>query len=200
MAYDAQALERRQRERDGDEPREDLSESEELRRELNRIDVLHVGDDLHEWDELAQLAAAAAVEGLCGRLEFEERILQAKWPFVAEPAQAAHAAVDEQDKNDDTEQSPRDDSRYVLIRCRAHLARVVGIVVVVWGFRHERELGVANGAVRAFELPLAVVVPKLVLASASNVASAASRVGGPVAVAWAALHICNVAPPAPIPR
>jgi len=48
MAYDAQALERRQRERDGDEPREDLSESEELRRELNRIDVLHVGDDLHE--------------------------------------------------------------------------------------------------------------------------------------------------------
>jgi hypothetical protein len=48
VAHDAQALERRQRERDGDEPREDLSESEEFRRELNRIDILHVGDDLHE--------------------------------------------------------------------------------------------------------------------------------------------------------
>eukprot|EP00900_Chrysochromulina_parva_P010467 jgi/Chrpa1/19421/Chrysochromulina_OHIO_Genome00023443-RA len=48
VTHDAQALERRQRKRDGDEPKEDLSESEEFRRELNRIDVLHVGDDLHE--------------------------------------------------------------------------------------------------------------------------------------------------------
>ena len=79
VAHDAQALERRQRERDRDEPREDLSESEEFRRELNRIDVLHVGDDLHERDELAQLvAAAAAVEGRCCGLKLEECILQAK--------------------------------------------------------------------------------------------------------------------------
>ena len=48
VAHDAQALKWRERERDGDEPKEDLSESEEFRRELNRVDVLHVGEDLHE--------------------------------------------------------------------------------------------------------------------------------------------------------
>ena len=48
VAHDAQALERRQRERDGDEPKEDLRESEEFGRELHRVDFLHVGDDLHE--------------------------------------------------------------------------------------------------------------------------------------------------------